>query len=549
MHLRKVMGSALASALSLSLLIHPEAAAAEANDVEASVPNEENAPNEAAESNEASVPSEAAESHRASAPNEAVEAPRTPAMELEDRLADMEDRLDQAEKKTILDRILWSGEYRTILNAFRYKGPTSNPYDLTDPSNPLSRRRIKKTTSEVWSHRLSLGLSAEPVRSLRLTGRLVMFKHFGDGDTAPFITDFSAARVPRDSALRFDQLWLDWFALDWLAISAGRIAYTEGNPNELRENSTVRRATWGLQMVDGEYETINLTFNLEHILPSLYARLFYASWFFDDDNDVFGGFGFLDSGTDNLRIFGGNLELTIPGVGKNFVQIGFYTVPRFRPFFLPIPDPAFQPSNDPTHAPAPLNGSLLFPDALPDDMGAYQNASALVEFYDFLDSGLDWFCAGAIGMLHPNGRGISYELPVPTADPNEVVRQSTPFLFLASQGDSGTTYFVYAGARYTLPIDPAVKLGFEFNAASRYWISFAQQTDHLTTKLATRGRAYEAYAILPFNDQLFMRASYLLIDSDYQSGFFGPNPAITGSTAPPYEQTIHNVQLILNASL
>jgi hypothetical protein len=469
--------------------------------------------------------------------------------EFEERLADAEDRLDRAEKQTVLDRITLSGEYRTMLSGFVYRGPTSNPYDLTNPADPLSRRRIKKSTQEVWSHRFRLGLKAEPIRSLRFTARLVMFKHFGDGDAPPFITDFSATRLPRDSGVRFDQIWVDWFILEWLALSAGRIAYTEGNPAELRENSTVRRATWGLHMVDGEYETLNLTFNMSRILDGLYARLFYASWFFDNDEDVFGAFGFLDSGTDNLRIFGGNLDITIPGMGKNFIQLGYYIVPHFRPFTLPIPDPGFDPASDPTNAPAPFNGSLLFPSVSPSSLGAYQNASMLVEFYDFFGSGIDWFASGAVGLLSPNGRGIEYELPVPTADPSRVVRQSTPFLFLASQGDDGTAFFAYLGARYTLPVWTGPKLGFEFNYGSRYWISFAQQTDRLVTKLAVRGKAYDAYLLVPINEHLFLRASYLYIDSDYQSGFFGPNPALTGSTAPEYDQDIHNFQLVLNATL
>jgi len=469
--------------------------------------------------------------------------------DLEQRLSEVEERLDQAEKKTILDRILLSGEYRTTLSTFVYRGPSPNPYDLTDPSDPLSRRRISDTTEEVWSHRFRLNLKAEPLESLRFTARLVMFKHFGDGDAPPFIPDFAATRVPRDSGLRFDQVWIDWFMFRWLALSAGRIAYSEGNPNELRENSDVRRATWGLHMVDGEYETVNLTFDMTQILDNLYLRLFYASWFNDNDDDVFGAFGFLSSGTDNLRIIGGNVELSIPGLGRNFVQAGYYYVPRFRPFVIPIPDPAFNPNSDATHAPAPLNDSLLFPSKLPDSMGAYQNVSLLVELYDAGGSGLDLFAAGAIGLIDPNGRGIEYELPVPTADPSNVVRRSRPFLFLASEGDSGTTYFLYAGARYTLPFLTGPKIGFEFNYGSRYWISFAQQTDQLVNKLAVRGKAYEAYLIVPVNDHIFLKATYLHIDNDYQTGFFGPNPTLAGSTAPRYDQRIHNFQLVLNATL
>jgi len=460
------------------------------------------------------------------------------------RLDEIEERLDVVEKKSILDRINWGAEYRTVLNVFRYNGPTSNAYDLTDPTNPLSRRFITRTTKEVWSHRLRLRLKAEPIPSLRFTARMVMYRHFGDGDAPPFIQDSMSSRVPRDSGGRFDQVWVDWFLLGGVALSAGRIAYTEGNPNELRENSTTRRATWGLHMVDGEYETVNLTVDTGRLVRESHARLFYASWFFDNDDDAFGGFPFLSSGTENLRIIGGNVELAIPKLGRNFVQIGYYAVPRFRPFTVPIPDPAFDPTKDYTHAPSFLNGSLLFPSKLPDSLGSYQNVSMLVEFYDMFGAGIDMFASGALGFLSPNGKGIEYELQM---GPN--LRQSIPFLFLASQGDDGLTGFFYAGARYTLPVRLRPKLGFEFNWGSRYMISFATQTDQLLTKLATRGKAYEAYAILPVNPHIFLRLTYLFIDNDYQTGFFGPNPAMTGNTAPEYPQQIHNVQLVLDVSI
>lgn len=460
------------------------------------------------------------------------------------RLDEVEDRLDVVEKKTILDRIRWGADYRTVLNTFVYRGPTSDPYALSNPQDPLSRRRIHSTTEEVWSHRLRLKAKAEPISSIRLTARMVMFKHFGDGDAPPFIQDSMSTSVPRDAGIRFDQLWLDWFLFGGLALSAGRIAYTEGNPNELRENSTTRRATWGLHMVDGEYETVNLTLDLGWLMPGTYVRGFYASWFNDNDDDPMGGFPFLTSGTDNLRIVGGNVDLMIPRLGKNFVQIGYFMVPRFRPFNIPIPDPGFDPAQDYTHAPAFLNGSLLFPSEMPDSLGSYQNVSMLIELYDVFGSGIDWFAAGALGIITPNGKGIEYELPV-----SPTQRMSTPFLFLASQGDDGLTGFVYAGLRYTLPVKLRPKIGFEFNWGSRYMISFATQTDQLLTKLAVRGRAYESYLILPINKHVFLRASYLYIDNDYQTGFFGPNPALTGSTAPPFEQQIHNIQVVLDVSI
>lgn len=466
---------------------------------------------------------------------------------LQDQIFELEDRLDAVERATVLDRIQLSGDFRFIYNAVWYEGPSPNPYDRVDPMAPTTRI-INQTNPEIWSMRFRIKFRAEPVDSVRVTARLSMYKIFGDADSPAFIQDSMSTRIPRDAGVRFDTAWLDWFPTDWLSFSGGRIAYAGGNPGELRNNSSVRQGTWGLHMVDGEYDTVNMTFNMSRLLDEWYLRVFYASWFNDDDQDVFGGFPFLNSGTEPLRIVGGNLDLKIPGLGNNFVQLGYYIVPKFRPFTVPIPDPAFDPSMDHTRAPAFLNGSLLFPSQMPSSLGRYQNVSGLVQFYDIGGIGLDLFAAGAIGFLDPNGQGIGYELPNPMTGE----RGTTPFLVLTSQGDDGKTYFGYAGFRYTLPWEALnqTKLGFEWNYGSRYSLSFAVQTDQLVTKLATRGMAYEAYIIVPVNDHLFFRASYVHLDGRYQGGFFGPNPALGfPSTSLRVNTKVHALQLILNASL
>lgn len=473
-----------------------------------------------------------------------------PVEDLQNQVFDLEERLDRVERESQLDRVQLSGDYRTILNAVRYRGPTPDPYDR-DPMNPLVGRRIDQTNAEIWSHRLRLRLLAQPTEHVRITARLTMYKIFGDGDAAPFVQDSMTSRLPRDSALHVDQAWLDWFVTDWLSLSGGRVAYAGGNPGELRENGDQRQATWGLQMVDGEYDTVNATLDLSSWVPGWYVRGFYASWFNDSDSDPFGGFPFLTSGTSSLRIYGGNIDFQIPGVGRNFVQVGYYDVPSFRPFNVPIPDPAYDPSADYTHAPAPLAGNLLFPSNLPSSLGSYQNLSGLIEFYDIGGSGLDLFAAGALGLISPNDQAISYDLPNPM-DPS-AGRVPVPFLRLASAGDSGKTYFAYAGARYTVPIDALnrPRIGVEFNYGSRYLMSFATQTDQLLTKLATRGKAYEAYMIVPVGDHLFVRLDYLRINGTHQGGFFGANPDLfgPGATSPRVDTTIDSFQLIVNASM
>lgn len=460
--------------------------------------------------------------------------PPSPA-ELAERLRDAEHRIDKLETTASLQRLQWSAEYRTIISSFKYHGPS--PDGARNPD--FSPSIVDRTNAEQWLHRVRLNLRAEPIESLRFTGRLTMFKRFGDNTATPFPQDSSATRIPRDNGIRLERAWLDWFVTKWLALSVGRISYTDGPPNELKDNRAQPDATWGMQMVDGEYDTADVTLKLgEHVL----ARGFYASWAFPRQDDLFSNFLFLNNGTENLRIIGGNVDFRMKELGA-FVQLGAYDVPEFRPFTIPIASPT--PAPNPTNAPPPFNGGYVFPSALPASLGSYTNVSMLAMFRDIASSGLDMFASGAIGILDPNGSAISY--------PIGQNGQAVPLLVLSSaDADNHTTYFLFTGARYTMPFGEAKapKLGFEYNYGSRYLISFATPTSNLTNKLANRGHAYEAYYIQPFNEHLFMRFSYSYIDTRNTGGFFGPSgnlfPAF-GGTAPPVDQHLHTLSLMLDA--
>lgn len=462
--------------------------------------------------------------------------------ELEERLAELEERVDEVEKKTILDRINLSGEYRTVLNSYFFRSRSPSPSRFRSAGAP----DLDRTTEEVWSHRIRINMRAEPVESLRITARLTMFKIFGDADAPPFIPDFEQSRLPRDSAARFDQAWMDWFVLDWLALSAGRISYQGGPPADLINNSDTRQATWGTHIVDGEYDTVTLTFNLAGLGFDAYLRAFYASYFFDDE-----AIPFIDNGTDNLRLFGGDIEFRIPGLGRNFFQLGYMITPRWTLFPTGIEDPFYDAAADFRNAPGALSDRFIFPSETPDSLGTWQNFAALLMFYDFLGSDLDFFISGAVAFLRSSNEGVAYNLPGVLSDPASP-RRSTPFLFFSGTEEGNTaTFFFFSGARYTLPIETLnrPKIGLEFNYGSRYLISLQQANDRLISKLETRGNAVEAYAIFPFSRHFFVRLGYLFIDRNFEGIFAGPSPALFGSTAPEVDETLHNLSLTFNAAM
>jgi len=504
-------------------------------------------------------------------------------VELRDRIRELEGRVDDVEKKSALQRLELAGDYRTTLARYWYHGasPDSNPY-----ARPTI---VDLQNEEQWLHRVRLMIKAQPSANFRFRGRMSVFKRFGANTTTPSPVDFSQGRVPSDTTLRMDRFWLDWFITKNIALSFGRISYSDGSPAELRENLEKPDATWGLTMVDGEYETFDVTAQLA---PEILVRGFYASWAFPRNDDLFSSSLFLDSGTDNLRIIGGNADLNLPSA-KMFAQLGAYYVPRFRPFAVPLPNPAYyqNPTANPENAPPPLDGSLVFPSSMPDSLGSYANVSLFVMMRDL--AGFDLFAGGALGFLNPNGEAIKYRgfmydpmsgqpildasgLPAEAPMLNLVGADQGLWVFDA-QGNptwsakpaSHITKFIYLGGRWTLPVGGiyAPKLGLEYNHSSRYAISFAQSTDLLTNKLATRGDAWEAYVIQPIGERAFLRLDWTYIDAKFTSGmpgniaggtgFFGSqdNPMAPmqahGGTSPPVDasgQHLHTLSATIHVS-
>lgn len=456
---------------------------------------------------------------------------------LRERLKELEHRIDEVEKQSSLQRIQWSGDYRTTLGSYWYHGvdPSSNP--VPPPGTPPTI--VDLHNGEQWLHRIRLMLKAEPSDRLRVRARVSVFKRFGTNTTTPSPQDFSQGRVPSDTSLRMDRFWLDWFLTPRVALSFGRISYSNGSPGELRENLDKPDATWGLTMVDGEYETVDIT---AQVAKPLLVRGFYASWAFARNDDLFSSSLFLDNGTKNLRIIGGNADLSSQD-DRWFAQLGAYYVPKFRPFDIPLPNPFFynNPTSNPTNAPPPLDGSLVFPTSKPDSLGSYANVSLFVMLKKL--AGFDAFAGAALGLLRPNGKAISYrgyafdQMGMPLFDATGLPAE-LPLLHLVGDedgtGQSQTSTFFYLGARWTAPGGGhAPKFGLEYNQASRYAISFAQTTDLLTNKLAVRGKAWEGYYIQPIHERAFLRLDYQYIDAEYTSGFPGNMAGATGFFGVP----------------
>lgn len=431
---------------------------------------------------------------------------------LEDDLDEVLGELDRQALAGERDRLHWSGDYRVILNNF-------HQYDREEEGLPW---QVPSSTTypNLWTHRLRLALQYDVLDRVRFYGRIVFFKNFGETIEKPLFFDTVQTRFARDSALRLERAYIDWFITDWLVLTAGRIAAPEGPPAELKENTT-RSATWGVQVVEAEMDGVMMTAYLPKIpfLKQSYLRPFYLPFHAVTDVDPFDEDSqFKDVGIAPMQAFGLLGETGIAALGDNLIQVSGVWVPEFKPRVLPILD--------------------VFPEApYATSLGWFAQLSFLMEQKDLFDSGLDLFVAWNFSVLGPNGQTVLYDF----GDGFELPAG------LASFDDTEhTAHMIYGGTRYTLPLSGeaapwAPRFGFEVNRGTKYNTLFSSPADTKINKLGVRGNVFDFYWIQPLvPDHLFSRVGLMHVQRDFEGSFVGPAlPTTTSTTA---------LQVLLHAS-
>jgi len=140
---------------------------------------------------------------------------------------------------------------------------------------------------------------------------------------------------------------------------------------------------------------------------------------------------------------------------------------------------------------------------------------------------LNYFLAGGWSQTQPDESGLFNQPTMTGVIPNT---------------DNENGYSLYAGVRYDMD-DLGLKLGFEYNYGSEYWIAMTPGHDDIyRSKLATRVSVYEVYAIydLPVGEyffkhsRTFVRLGYQHYEYDYTgSGDWNYKPFdVDGPFAP-----------------
>jgi hypothetical protein len=372
----------------------------------------------------------------------------------------------------------------------------------------------------IYTTRLRLDMHAKVKKNITFSGRLGMYKAWGDstgvqvfnGLPSSFTLDGTDLGVPNSDIVRVERAYFNWTDIGgskWY-LSIGRRPSTGGPPMHIREGE-LRQGTPAGHVVSFQFDGITLGYDWSGWLPGNAFRFCYGVGFesgfgsadqlqapADRMDDVhLGGINWDIYNTDTMRI-----QTTILGAWD--VTDGFNGL-----LVLPA-DPV---SGNPINAPVVLRYT---PSA---HLGDIYLGNAVLE----RDEGpITWF--------------VSYAHMEAKADD-----VTTPFGGLFSDPfdtpEDRSGWSAYAGVRF--PVGSGY-LGLEYNHGSKYWFNFTQAADDLVySKLATRGDVYEGYWIHEFKEGLGRaRAKFRLGAQYYEYDYSGSGwqvgaPKELGGDNPP----------------
>jgi Protein of unknown function (DUF3373) len=342
----------------------------------------------------------------------------------------------------------------------------------------------------LFTNRLRLNIDAKVADNVSFTGRLSMYKVFGDstgvqvfnGQPTSLNSDGSTTGVPNSDQLRVERAYFSWNNIGGskLYLSIGRRPSTGGPPMNYRQDE-LRGGTPSGSLIDYQFDGITVGYKLsDNMVWRLCWGLGYESGF--------GNGNLLKMPQDRLKdshFLGANLDLW--NSETTLVQAtyahAFNVTDGFNGLMVLPANPL---TGDPVNAPvvmrytpsANLGGIHLFG----------MNISQRAKSFDFYGS-------GNFSATRPNGTTTPFGGLM--SDPFE-----TPV--------NRSGYMVLAGLRFNFANDERTKLGFEFNHGSQYWFNFAQAADDIIApKTNTRGNVVETYLTHRINNRFIFKADFI----------------------------------------
>lgn len=411
---------------------------------------------------------------------------------------------------------------------------------LAFPSGSLGKGVFPAPTNDkfnvdndiLYTTRLRLGMKAKVWDNVDFSGRLNMYKNWGDSTGTKVMDSFSAFTMDgTDSGnttgdfLRVERAYFDWKDIGGsnFYLSIGRRPSTYGPPTQYRENE-LRGGTPSGHLVNFNFDGITAGYKLGEItgIEGQTVRFCYGQGF---ESEFGNGSLFAEADLEDTHLGGFNIDAI--NDGTNFLQLTFFGAKDISDSFKGLAVLPFADNNG---------------DGIPEGM----NSGAFISRFQGQENigdmllggigysreemnGVNWFVSGAwtrtLGNnnFNPMGLGglLADAVPVMEVTGIDVNLAGEPVIDLEFTGDYVTKglgedrdgYSVYVGFQVPAPMG---KLGLEYNYGSKYWTPFTQaQDDVIGSKLAARGHVGEAYYIFDVNPNMFIKVGGLYYDYEY----------------------------------
>ncbi|WP_027716671.1 DUF3373 domain-containing protein [Desulfuromonas sp. TF] len=490
-------------------------------------------------------------------------------------LNELSKRVDKTERHTALDRISWYGDLRVKADTLHYKDVTRSQgvfFDFADfgaramggefgdpgdPASPIAKfvtafpqqantfftggyapqdffiiaapEKSDINNDILYTTRLRLGMKAKVWENVNFSGRLSMYKNWGDSTGSKVFDSWNSFTMDGTNGgnttgdwVRVERAYFDWKDIGGsnFYLSIGRRPSTYGPPSQYRENE-MRGGTPSGHLVHFNFDGITIGYKLgKHTgVEGQVVRFCYGQGF---ESEWGNGELFNEIDTDDVHLGGFNIDAI--NDGTNFLQFTLFRAEDVTDGFKGVI--AFPSQFAQQLAPTMWQDLQNFPNF--NFVTRVQPSTNIgdimlggVGFTREEMNGVNWFASLGWTRTDPNGKAgmfggllsdpVYQAALVPDPAGGEMIMPmvtATP-----SSNDEEDGYSVYVGVQVPAPLG---KFGLEYNYGSRYWTPFTQaQDDVVGSKLATRGHAGEAYYIFDINPNMFIKVGAIYYDYKY----------------------------------
>ncbi|KAA0256981.1 DUF3373 domain-containing protein [Deferribacter autotrophicus] len=422
-------------------------------------------------------------------------------------------------------------EFQTFMGLFA-NDRTLNADEAKLMERMLANSKPKKYDANndyMLTERLRLRLKSKINEHVSFTGRLVMYKTFGDstpihffnGTMSSMFMDSNSAQYPTDDSVRVERAYFVYKNsigdVHW-HFSFGRRPAAYGYGMENHENAVLGGSPVA-SIIQMNFDGGSLGFNLEDVtgIPGFNIKFCYGE-------GVEGQYGTLNSlnsqaDVNDVHFFGVIAKLFDNDEYKvvyNYAH-GFGLTDGFigltvMPFYIHGYDKDRDGIYD-EYTFEPNFGGFVSRVEPTSEVGNIDLHTLMVEgiTYDF-----SWFASYSMSKTDPTGRSKN---------------PMYQFMGMDEMMD-GTGHMIWVGVMTPELPYTGGKLGFEYNHGSKYWQPFMNTWD--AQKLATRGDVYEVYYHQPIvGNKFFLTTGFIYYDYEYTNSgnYLGEPVKISEATA------------------